>query len=163
MKKLSLAFVCLLLAAIVVGAMVGSCSSPAPKQLATFVHNDTVDCVAFSPDGRYLVGGSSGFHWQEFWQGWLKVWDVAMLKEIASLKLPQRVRCVAFSPRGDLLAVGTGNINNHGDQKDYLGFKVQPGDLRLFSFPQLKEAKSIQVGQQVQQVLFSADGNSLAA
>jgi WD40 repeat protein len=41
-------------------------------------HNDELECLAFSPDGRYLASGD--------WAGVIKVWEVNGWKEAATLK-----------------------------------------------------------------------------
>ncbi|UKZ53220.1 hypothetical protein TrVGV298_007012 [Trichoderma virens] len=56
-------------------------------------HEDSVNSVAFSADGRYLASGSRG----------IKIWDATMGKERQTLKGPW-VRSVAFSPNGRYLA-----------------------------------------------------------
>lgn len=56
--------------------------------------------VAFSPDDRWLVAGSS--------TGIIHVWDVATGDEVAVLAgHTSRVRSIAFSPDGNLLASGS--------------------------------------------------------
>ena len=56
-------------------------------------HSGSVDCVAFSPDGRSALSGSS--------DKTLKLWDVATAKEIRTFTgHSNQVRSVAFSPDG---------------------------------------------------------------
>ena len=67
------------------------------KNIATFGHENRVYSVAFSPDGATLASGT--------WQ--VKLWDVAMQQDIATLSgHTDRVNSVAFSPDGTTLASG---------------------------------------------------------
>jgi WD40 repeat protein len=66
-------------------------------------HRDTVDSVAFSPDGKMLASGG-------FDDGTVRLWEVATHKQIGP-PLPSgdvRVWSVAFSPDGTMLASGQG-------------------------------------------------------
>src|SRR5262249_22520216 len=83
-------------------------------------HSNLVDCVAFSPDGRYLASGSrvelplflsltfnglaaGGIPWS-LELGEVKIWDTVTWKEFLSLRgHTDWVSSVAFSP-GGLLA-----------------------------------------------------------
>lgn len=62
--------------------------------------------LAFSPDGKILVCGSSDH--QNKWAGRIKLWDMETNKEIGSFAAHDRsINCVAFSPDGKLLATGS--------------------------------------------------------
>lgn len=64
----------------------------------TFVgHGETVDALAFSPDGKWLATGS--------WDDTAKIWDVATGKAVCTLRGHTfNVWTVAFSPDSTLLA-----------------------------------------------------------
>ena len=64
-------------------------------------HKDTVNSVAFSPDGRLLVSGSA--------DGTIKIWDVSQWQNIGTrepktVQMFSAVHMVAFHPNGQLLA-----------------------------------------------------------
>lgn len=60
---------------------------------------DDAECVAFSPDGKWLAVGTEG--------GAVRVWDVAAKKEVLTLKAHKgKAGCVLFSPDGKTLATG---------------------------------------------------------
>jgi WD40 repeat protein len=61
-------------------------------------HASAVTAVAFSPDGRKLLSGSSDQS--------VKLWDVASKGELRSFSVSRAVTSVAFSPNGQLIAAG---------------------------------------------------------
>jgi WD40 repeat protein len=67
-------------------------------------HTGLIECVAYSPDGRYIASGS--------WNGSVRIWeaDTLLLREV--FLVDDTVNTLAFSPDGSLLAVGyTGDID----------------------------------------------------
>jgi serine/threonine protein kinase/WD40 repeat protein len=65
-------------------------------------HISGVERVAFSPDGRTLVSAS---------RQWVKFWNVAAWREIASYEQPGRVGVVTFSNEGTTLLTSDGAGN----------------------------------------------------
>jgi eukaryotic-like serine/threonine-protein kinase len=64
-------------------------------------HQKSVDSVAFSPDGKMLATGSSGY-------STVAIWDLAARRAIATLtNHADSVHSVTFSPSGDLLAMAS--------------------------------------------------------
>ncbi len=56
-------------------------------------HNNSVNTIAFSPDGKYLISGSS--------DKTVRIWSVELQKEVITLKGHiLKVNSVAFSPEG---------------------------------------------------------------
>ena len=105
-------------------------------------HRANINCVAFSPDGRFLASGSVDYS--------VKLWDVRRRKELATLRRhPHQVWSISFSPDGKSLAVAGGNI----DRKPW-------GYLYLWQVPDgHKQAET--TGVHV--VAFSPDGTTIAA
>ena len=63
---------------------------------------EPVNCLAISPDGRYMVGG--GVKCQ---CGTLLIWDLQSFKRIAAVEGGKELlACLAFSPDGQVLATG---------------------------------------------------------
>ncbi len=165
-KVIVIANVLLMVAAVVCGATFLSIRSGPPdeKRLATLLHDGPVTSLTFSPDGRFLVGGSAGVELAstKFWLGRIKVWDTATLQHVDSYDCPQHVASLAFSPKGTILAVALMNTSARKD-KDLLGYKPKLAEVQILSFPKLKEEKKFELGSAAYQVLFSRDGNLFAA
>ena len=63
-------------------------------------HTDKVLCVAFSPDGKRIVSGSS--------DGTLKIWDAESAEQLQTLTgHTSKVLSVAFSPDGKRIVSGS--------------------------------------------------------
>jgi WD40 repeat protein/tRNA A-37 threonylcarbamoyl transferase component Bud32 len=76
----------------------------AKKVMGPFNHGDHVNCLAFSPDGGFLVSGGYGTKN-------LKVWDLSTQKERAGFELPSLpfvIIAIAFSPNGRWVALSDG-------------------------------------------------------
>ncbi|MCZ6691280.1 MAG: hypothetical protein O7H41_16965 [Planctomycetota bacterium] len=70
---------------------------------------ESVNCVAFSPDGKMIAAGGAGaVPFDEMSR--LGIWDVSSGEEITRLRgLPAEVQALAFSPDGKTLAAGGGD------------------------------------------------------
>jgi WD40 repeat protein len=107
--------------------------------LSILRHNDAVQSVAFSPDGKRLATGS--------WDRTVKLWDAATGQELLTLKGDLGwVNSVAFSTDGKRLATGSSD-----------------GTVRLWDASTGQKLLTI-IGHsnQVNSVAFSADGKRLA-
>jgi WD40 repeat protein/serine/threonine protein kinase len=101
-------------------------------------HTDSVESVAFSPDGLYALSGSL--------DKTVRLWDVAIGKEIRCLKgHKDGVHCVAFSPDGRYVLSGSGGFLN--------------STLLLWEVASGQEIQRFEVNTSwVHSVLFSPDG-----
>jgi predicted NACHT family NTPase len=110
------------------------------QEKATLRHEQMVNAVAFSPDGRTLATAS--------WDQTIKTWDVATGKERASFAGHQAaVLCLALAPDGNTLATGG---------RDFT--------IKLWDVGKAREVVSL-VGHtaEVRSVAFSLDGKTLAS
>ena len=62
-------------------------------------HDGSVNSVAFSPDGKYVVSGS--------YDNTARVWEAATGKEVARMTHDDSVNSVAFSPDGKYVVSGS--------------------------------------------------------
>ncbi len=67
-------------------------------------HSSTITSLSWSPDGKFLVSGSS--------DETVKIWDTARGQEIASFIYGKNIKSVAWSPDGGNIAVGGWNTTN---------------------------------------------------
>ena len=67
-------------------------------------HTKEVSSVAYSPDGKYVVSGSS--------DGAVRIWDIVSGKEKHKLDGKSGVNTVAYSPDGKYVVAGSGNKIN---------------------------------------------------
>ena len=103
-------------------------------------HTDTVNAVAFSPDGELLASAGDDYRF--------KLWNVQNQQTIATLehitgRNRSAIKAVAFSPDGQLLATA--------------GWEA-----KLWSVPNQQEIATFQHNQWVWTVAFSPDGQLLA-
>jgi WD40 repeat protein/serine/threonine protein kinase len=69
-----------------------------PERQVLAGHGDSIPCVAFSPDGRWLVSGSK--------DSTARLWDTTNGRLARTWPLKGQVQSVAFSPDGRLVATG---------------------------------------------------------
>jgi WD40 repeat protein len=104
-------------------------------------HTDGVYCVAYSPDGKYLVTGSLDHT--------LKLWDVAAAKEVKTYAgkdgHQKMVLSVAFSPDGQMIA--SGGADN---------------TLKVWDVPIGTPIRSFKAADATTAVALTADGTKLA-
>ncbi|RKU25715.1 hypothetical protein C6497_15245 [Candidatus Poribacteria bacterium] len=103
-------------------------------------HTDTVNSIAFSPDGQRLVSGSDDYT--------LKLWDIEEKRHIATLKhitdyAQSQIKKVAFSPDGQKIISA--------------GFHLKIWDIYTF-----KEILTIRHDEWIYTLAFSSDGELLA-
>src|SRR5262245_43005448 len=111
-----------------------------PELILQTGHSEKVDCLAFSPDGRYLASGSN--------DQTIKLWDVLTGRELRAIAGHNGgVRAVAFSPDGQWLASGGSD-----------------GRIKLWDVTSGAEIISLNGhSQSVSAVAFSRDGRLLAS
>lgn len=66
-------------------------------------HQDTIACLSFSPDGRWLASGGD--------DRTVRLWNVATGEQAGAWELDNQVRAVAFGPEGRFLYTGNGNTS----------------------------------------------------
>ncbi|MUG95108.1 hypothetical protein F7734_23195 [Scytonema sp. UIC 10036] len=96
-----------------------------PRSVANMSHEDEVNAVAFSPDGKYLATASD--------DNTARVWNAASGKEVFLLKHEDKVNAVAFSPDGKYLATAsddnTARVWNAASGKEVFLLKHNPDEI----------------------------------
>ena len=151
------------------------------ENIATLTgHADTVNCIAFSPDGTLLASGAMG--------GIVKLWDIAKRQTIATLIVDTwLVSSVAFSPDGKFLVSGASHEVQLWDvetHQNIFSFEARTGgrmslafspsgktlayislsDVRLWDVATKTDIATLRGrGSNLFSVAFSPDGTTLAA
>jgi WD40 repeat protein len=146
-------------------------SAREPKPFATFPTKATVAALAFTPDGKTLAVATYKYYpptlcdWvlgflggsflgpKGYYDGTIRLWDVATRKERASLKLPGGAYSLAFSAGGKRLAIG--------GKEEVLLAEYRAGTLRRRAT--LDWLRPYEPYQSIGRVIFSPDGEKLAA
>jgi hypothetical protein len=107
-------------------------------------HEDWVEAVAFSPDGKWLATGSR--------DGTVRVWEAATKQEVtAPMVHESTVKAIAFSPDGKWLATGSED------------WKSDSGEARVWEAATGQEVTDPLVHEhRVYAIAFSSDGKWLA-
>jgi WD40 repeat protein len=138
MKQLVKFTICLLM--ILLAADLSSAQRP--ELVVQTGHSDSIDSVAFSPDGKTLASGS--------WDKTIKLWDVSTGTELRTLKQSSSVDSVAFSPDGTTLAsASSANSSAGGD-----------ATIKLWDISTGKELRTLK--GVAEPISFSPDGKTLA-
>ncbi len=108
-----------------------------PQRIEQMKHQDDVQAVAFSSDGKYLVTAA--------WDKTVRLWDVATGEEVTRLTHEKEVNDVAFSSDGK-----------------YLVTAAWDKTVRLWDVATSQEAARLTYEKEVNDVAFSPDGKYLA-
>jgi WD40 repeat protein/tRNA A-37 threonylcarbamoyl transferase component Bud32 len=120
-------------------------------------HKRAVTSVAFSPDGKRIVSGSTSIGLQE--RGELKVWDAETGQEVLSLKgqHTREVTSVAFSPDGKRIVSGSKErVVERGPSGLF-------GELKVWDTNKGQEILSLRHRRDVNSVAFSPDGKRIVS
>jgi WD40 repeat protein/serine/threonine protein kinase/ribosomal protein S27E len=115
------------------------------EAVTTLRHENWVSAVAFSPDNRLLLTGTSHPLWLS---GEILLWDLASAKMVASpIAQASWVMSLAFSPEGNHFVVGCGRP------------KVGPGEARLYDASGKPSGPPLRHNREVLGVTFNSDGS----
>jgi WD40 repeat protein len=143
-------------------------------------HEDSVNHLAFSPDGQLLATAS--------WDGTAKLWDTASGKQLAVFDMPSHCRDVVFSPDGKLLACASGDdamlfdvasrkrlhlLRGHQNSADCIAFSPNGRLLVTGSHDRTIRIWNVETGkakhviaahrEKIHSVAFSPDGRTIAS
>ena len=110
----------------------------AAHPIARMTHDDRVDSVAFSPDGKYVASGSN--------DNTARVWELATGREVARMTHDYDVDLVAFSPDGKYVASGS-----------------RDGTVHVWEAATGKEVPHVSYDDFVMSVAFSPDGRYIVS
>ena len=121
-------------------------------EVARTIHDDTVNGVAFSPDGQYVTSGSR--------DGITRVWEVATGQEVARWLHESWVSFVAFSPDGNYVVSGG---CEQGELDKLVGFICYQGTVRVWETAAWRQVTRMTYEddvnkQDVKEIAFSSDG-----
>jgi WD40 repeat protein len=115
-----------------------------------------VDLVAFSADGRTLVGANAA--------GTVTLWDLEAGAPRASLAHFGGMNMVVLSPDGKLLATGGSRVSPGDGDPSGPGPGAGPGDVRLWDLASGRRLAVLPApASRVTRLAFSPDGQTLAA
>jgi WD40 repeat protein len=123
---------------------------PLVTTLARVTHDDAVNVVAFSPDGRFLATASD--------DDTARITAVADGRERARVTHGGEVTAVAFSPDGRFLATASRNKEKEGTAEGSIAI----GEARLVAVADGREIARVTHYGEVNAVAFSPDGRFLA-
>jgi RNA polymerase sigma factor (sigma-70 family) len=101
-----------------------------------------IGCLAFSPDGSILAGGTSGVYEGDFSPAPIQLWDVARRKKLHEIRAHQRnVASLSFAPDGKTLASSGGepmirlwHVNTGKETFPQSGHRTAVGSLAISPF-----------------------------
>ena len=129
----------------------------APKGLS-------VNCLLFAPDSKHLIVGSRSMTPDglspKYAESELSVWDYNNKTKLHSIITPQWVRALSLSKKGDLLGVAIGSPK---EQTPNWVMEGKPREIRLYSFPDMKEVAKVESERYINSLSLSPDGKWLAA
>ena len=113
------------------------------QPMKSFKHNNIVNSVVFSPNGKFMATGTGTDY--TGYTGQARIFNLATGQEVKSFPHGNSVNSVAFSPDGKFMATGSDDDN-----------------ARIFNLATGQEVKSFPHGSNVSSVAFSPDGKFMA-